>query len=98
MVAESFGPDPARYDRTRPSYPDAMVQAIVAAAPGPRILDVGTGTGIAARWFHAAGCTVLGVEVDARMTELGAIVDAVGGTFTMGCATVVVTAGRLCAG
>ncbi|MGE7433887.1 MULTISPECIES: class I SAM-dependent methyltransferase [Kitasatospora] len=66
-LAESFGTDPERYDRARPRYPDAMVEAIVAAAPGPDVVDVGTGTGIAARQFQAAGCTVLGVEVDPRM-------------------------------
>ncbi|WP_433478543.1 class I SAM-dependent methyltransferase [Spirillospora sp. CA-142024] len=66
-VAESFGTDPERYDRTRPHYPDAMVDRIVAACPGPDVLDVGCGTGTAARQFQAAGCTVLGVEPDARM-------------------------------
>ncbi|MEV2220137.1 class I SAM-dependent methyltransferase [Nocardia vinacea] len=68
-LAESFGSDPERYDRARPSYPAAMVEAIVAASPGPEIVDVGIGTGIAARQFRAAGCRVLGVEVDARMGE-----------------------------
>jgi len=67
LTAESFGADAERYDRTRPRYPDAMVERIVAAAPGPGVLDVGCGTGIAARQFQAAGCTVLGVEPDARM-------------------------------
>jgi SAM-dependent methyltransferase len=33
------------------------------------VLDVGCGTGIAARQLQAAGCTVLGVEPDARMAE-----------------------------
>ncbi|WP_354637713.1 class I SAM-dependent methyltransferase [Kitasatospora camelliae] len=66
-VAESFGVDPARYDRARPRYPDALVQAVTAAAPGPDLLDVGIGTGIAARQFRAAGCRVLGVEIDPRM-------------------------------
>jgi len=66
-MAQSFGVDPERYDQTRPGYPDAMVQAIVAASPGPDVLDVGIGTGIAARQFQAAGCRVLGVEPDARM-------------------------------
>ncbi|MBB5955595.1 SAM-dependent methyltransferase [Saccharothrix tamanrassetensis] len=66
-AAESFGADPGRYDRVRPRYPDALVNAIVAASPGPEVLDVGMGTGIAARQFQAAGCRVLGVEVDARM-------------------------------
>ncbi|MEV3919388.1 class I SAM-dependent methyltransferase [Actinomadura coerulea] len=66
-VAESFGTDPDRYDRARPSYPEALVERIVAACPGPDVLDVGCGTGIEARQFQAAGCTVLGVEPDARM-------------------------------
>jgi SAM-dependent methyltransferase len=70
QVAESFGSDAERYDRARPRYPDAMVEAIVAASPGPSVLDVGCGTGIAARQFQAAGCRVLGVEPDARMAGL----------------------------
>lgn len=67
QMAESFGVDPARYDRTRPSYPEALVNRIVAASPGPEFVDVGCGTGIEARQFQAAGCTVLGVEPDERM-------------------------------
>ena len=68
-VAESFGTDAERYDRTRPRYPDAMVDRIVAASPGLDVLDVGIGTGIEARQFRAAGCGVLGVEPDARMAD-----------------------------
>jgi SAM-dependent methyltransferase len=69
-AAESFGEDAERYDRTRPHYPGALVDRIVAGSPGLEVLDVGIGTGIAARQFQAAGCAVLGVEVDARMAEL----------------------------
>lgn len=68
-LAESFGLDPERYDRTRPRYPEVMVDAIVAASPGHDVLDVGCGTGIVARQFQATGCRVLGVEVDPRMAE-----------------------------
>ena len=68
-IAESFGIDPERYDRARPRYPDALVERIVAASPGPDVLDVGCGTGIAARQFQAAGGKVLGVEPDARMAD-----------------------------
>jgi SAM-dependent methyltransferase len=68
-VAESFGTDAERYDRTRPRYPDAMVERIVGTSPGPRVLDVGIGTGIGARQFRAVGCEVLGVEPDVRMAE-----------------------------
>ena len=69
QVAESFGEDAERYDRTRPRYPDALIERIAAA--GPDVLDVGSGTGIAARQLQAAGCRVLGVEPDARMAAFG---------------------------
>jgi SAM-dependent methyltransferase len=68
-MAESFGADPERYDRLRPSYPAAMVEGIIAEAPGRDVLDVGCGTGIAARLFQNAQCSVLGVEADTRMAE-----------------------------
>ncbi|WP_190079160.1 class I SAM-dependent methyltransferase [Streptomyces longisporoflavus] len=68
-MAESFGADARLYDQARPGYPDALVARIVAGSPGPDVLDVGCGTGIAARRFRAAGCTVLGVEPDARMAD-----------------------------
>ena len=69
QIAESFGSDAERYDRARPRYPNALVQRIVAASPGPDVLDVGCGTGIEARQFQAAGSNVLGVEPDARMAD-----------------------------
>ncbi|WP_035855932.1 class I SAM-dependent methyltransferase [Cryptosporangium arvum] len=64
-AAESFGVDVARYDRTRPAYPDALIARIVASSPGAAVLDVGCGTGILARQF--VGGPVLGVEPDPRM-------------------------------
>jgi len=75
-VASSFGVDAAAYDRARPRYPDALIAAVAdtardgAAGPTPRVLDVGVGTGIVARQLRAAGCDVLGVDVDARMAEV----------------------------
>jgi len=47
-----------------------MVASIVAASPGRDFLDVGVGTGIAARQFQAAGCRVLGLDVDLRMSDV----------------------------
>jgi SAM-dependent methyltransferase len=69
-MAESFGTGAQRYDQVRPGYPDPLVARIVAGSPDPDVLDVGCGTGIAARQFQAAGCAVLGVEPDARMADL----------------------------
>src|SRR5580692_4345707 len=68
-MAESFGSDPERYDRARPRYPDALVEQIVGGRAGATVVDVGIGTGIAARQFADAGCRVLGVEVDERMAQ-----------------------------
>lgn len=68
-MAVSFGVDTQRYDQARPGYPDALVTRILAETPGADVLDVGCGTGIAARQFQAAGCTVLGVEPDVRMAD-----------------------------
>ncbi|MFG3025612.1 class I SAM-dependent methyltransferase [Streptomyces sp. NPDC048254] len=69
QIAESFGADAQRYDQARPGYPDTLVRRILAGSPGPDVLDVGCGTGIAARQFQAVGCTVLGIEPDARMAD-----------------------------
>jgi len=68
-IAESFGSDAERYDRARPRYPLEMVERIRAASPGPDVLDVGCGSGIVARQFQAAGCSVMGVDADARMAD-----------------------------
>jgi SAM-dependent methyltransferase len=70
QVAESFGAEAERYDRARPGYPAALVDRIVAASPGPDVLDAGCGTGISSRLFRAAGCHVLGIDPDPRMAEL----------------------------
>ena len=69
-VAEGFGVDAGRYDRARPGYPAGLTDRVVAASPGPDLLDVGCGTGIASRLFAAAGCRVLGVDPDPRMAEM----------------------------
>ncbi len=68
-MAESFGFDAERYDRTRPRYPQAMVDAIVASIPGQDVLDVGVGTAVSARPFREAGCRVVGIDVDKRMAD-----------------------------
>jgi SAM-dependent methyltransferase len=67
--AAGFGSDAQRYDRARPRYPDALVERVLRGLPGRLVLDVGTGTGIVARQFQAAGCQVLGIDADPRMAE-----------------------------
>lgn len=67
--AESFGAVAELYDRARPSYPPQLVAALLQDGPED-VLDVGCGTGIAAALLAAAGCRLLGVEVDARMADV----------------------------
>ncbi|MFD4675087.1 class I SAM-dependent methyltransferase [Lentzea sp. NPDC058450] len=66
-LANSFGAEAARYDRTRPAYPASLIDKLVAASPGPRVAEVGCGTGVLSRQLRAAGLDVLGVEHDERM-------------------------------
>ncbi|MGH9044441.1 MAG: class I SAM-dependent methyltransferase [Acidimicrobiales bacterium] len=71
--AESFGLDAQRYDRSRPRYPDALIDAVLGSSPKETmVLDVGCGTGIAARQMSERGAAVLGVEPDRRMADLAA--------------------------
>jgi SAM-dependent methyltransferase len=69
QLAESFGNVAELYDRARPSYPPALVDALLADEPRT-VLDIACGTGIAGALLAARGCDVLGVELDARMAEL----------------------------
>jgi SAM-dependent methyltransferase len=67
--SQLFGRDASRYDRARPSYPAALIDDLVSNKPS-RVLDVGCGTGKAARLFAARGCQVLGIEPDERMAAV----------------------------
>lgn len=66
--AESFGARADAYDKYRPTYPEQMIDDLCGGGR-PRVLDVGCGTGKAARLFLARGCEVLGIEIDERMAE-----------------------------
>jgi SAM-dependent methyltransferase len=67
--AESFGGVADQYEQFRPSYPPALVDDLVALHPAD-VLDVGCGTGKAARLLAARGLHVLGVEVDPQMAAV----------------------------
>jgi SAM-dependent methyltransferase len=66
-----FDQQAERYDRCRPRYPDAVIDALLGPEPsGLKVLDVGCGTGIASRPMAARGSEVLGVELAPRMAEI----------------------------
>jgi SAM-dependent methyltransferase len=66
-----FDREAERYDRCRPTYPDALIDDVLGSEPeGLHVLDVGCGTGIASRLMAGRGAKVLGVEVAPRMAEI----------------------------
>jgi SAM-dependent methyltransferase len=76
---EPEDPDPTRrftdraadYARTRPSYPEAAIDAIVAGSPRAAA-DVGAGTGISSRLLADRGVQVFAVEPNAAMRAAAA--------------------------
>jgi SAM-dependent methyltransferase len=67
--ALSFGGVAALYDQARPSYPPALIDDLMAFAP-QRVLDVGCGTGKAARLLVERECDLLGIEPDPSMAAV----------------------------
>lgn len=69
--ARLFDHEAERYDRCRPRYPDVVIDQLLGPDPaGLEVLDVGCGTGIAARPVAERGAKVLGVELAPRMAEI----------------------------
>lgn len=61
-LGETFDTVAELYERARPLYPDELVDDLVAALPGPRVLEIGCGTGKLTRQLVARGIDVRGVE------------------------------------
>lgn len=70
--ARSFGSEAARYDQTRPSYPAAALEKVLAVLGDPeagqrRFLDLGAGTGKLTALLLDRGAEVVAVEPDPQM-------------------------------
>jgi SAM-dependent methyltransferase len=63
------------YDRSRPTYPDALFADLVASTgigPGKRVLEIGCGTGQASVSLARTGCELLAVELGPQLAEIAA--------------------------
>jgi SAM-dependent methyltransferase len=69
---DSFDAVAELYDRARPSYPDELVDDLVAALPGPRVLEIACGTGKLTRQLVARGVDITGVEPGANLAAIAA--------------------------
>lgn len=67
--AASFGAVAEQYERYRPAYPAELVDDLLRGDPR-RVLDVGAGTGKAARALARPGRSVLCVEPDGAMADV----------------------------
>ena len=71
LHGSSFGAAAAAYAEHRPDYAQAAVRWALDPAPGPRVLDLGAGTGKLTATLVALGAEVIAVEPDpAMLTEL----------------------------
>ena len=65
--SSSFGGAAAAYAEHRPDYPQTAVRWATEPAPGPRVLDLGAGTGKLTATLVASGIDVVAVEPDPAM-------------------------------
>jgi ubiquinone/menaquinone biosynthesis C-methylase UbiE len=71
-AASAFGATADDYERARPSYPDAAVDALraeVGVGPGARVCDLAAGTGKLTRLLVATGADVVAIEPVPGMRE-----------------------------
>ncbi|HEX5938505.1 MAG TPA: class I SAM-dependent methyltransferase [Actinomycetota bacterium] len=68
-----FDQDPALYDAMRPTYPDALFDALASGAqlsPDSRVLEIGAGTGQATVALAGRGYRVIALEPGPAMAEI----------------------------
>jgi SAM-dependent methyltransferase len=69
-LREIFDEDAERYDRARPGYPAALFDDLARAGAGPRVLEIGCGTGQATVPLAERGYQVVAVELGPRLAAV----------------------------
>lgn len=67
LYGSSFGTAAVAYAEHRPDYASAAVRWVLDAAPGPRVLDLGAGTGKLTASLTELGADITAVEPDPAM-------------------------------
>src|SRR5213080_4071365 len=67
LLGSAFGAAATAYAEHRPDYAQAAVRWALEPAPGPRVLDLGAGTGKLTATLSALGAEVIAVEPDSAM-------------------------------
>jgi len=73
--SRTFDTVAADYDAYRPDYPDALIETIIAETgitPNGKILEIGSGTGIATLMFARRGFSIVCVEPGENLVALAA--------------------------
>jgi SAM-dependent methyltransferase len=68
--ARSFGAVAREYDRVRPTYPETLVDDVVAELPGRDVVEIGAGTGKATALFATRGLHITCIEPDDGMAAV----------------------------
>jgi len=74
----NFGKAASDYGRFRAGFPESIFDRLLPFGVGTRgqaIVDLGTGTGTLARGFALRGCSVTGLDPDARMLAQAKLLD-----------------------
>jgi SAM-dependent methyltransferase len=60
------------YDSVRPTPPDVISSLLCRYAnePSPRVIDIGSGTGLSSRWAATWACSVIGIEPNDDMRSI----------------------------
>ncbi|MEO8700685.1 MAG: class I SAM-dependent methyltransferase [Kofleriaceae bacterium] len=66
----SFDKKAAQYEAVRPSYPEALVDDVLARTGARRLLEIGAGTGKATEKFMQRDCTITALEPGAQLAAV----------------------------